>query len=79
MASESIENAVRELAYAKWEQAGRPAGDGVDYWLEAESEICQASVTSPKISSTRGSRSEAAAASPPLKLAKPAGGARRAS
>ena len=30
---------VRELAYRKWEAAGRPAGDGVGFWLEAEREL----------------------------------------
>lgn len=33
------EKAIRELAYAKWEAAGRPAGDGVQFWLEAEREL----------------------------------------
>lgn len=37
----SCENAdaVRDLAYAKWEQAGSPPGDGVWFWLEAEREL----------------------------------------
>lgn len=30
---------IRELAYAKWEAAGRPAGDGAEFWLLAESEL----------------------------------------
>jgi Protein of unknown function (DUF2934) len=30
---------VRQLAYLKWEAAGRPDGDGIDYWLEAEQEL----------------------------------------
>jgi hypothetical protein len=30
---------VRERAYYKWEQAGYPSGDGVNFWLEAESEL----------------------------------------
>lgn len=29
---------VRELAYYKWEQAGYPSGDGVDFWLQAETQ-----------------------------------------
>ena len=33
------EESIRELAYAKWEAAGRPAGDGVQFWLEAEREL----------------------------------------
>ncbi len=30
------EEAIRELAYLKWEDAGCPSGDGFDFWLEAE-------------------------------------------
>ncbi len=30
---------IRELAYAKWEAAGRPAGDGAEFWLMAEAEL----------------------------------------
>lgn len=30
---------VRELAYDKWVKAGRPEGDGTDFWLEAEEEL----------------------------------------
>lgn len=29
-------------AYEKWQAAGRPAGDGVDFWLEAEKELRKA-------------------------------------
>jgi hypothetical protein len=36
------EEAVRLRAYQKWEAAGRPAGDGVRCWLEAERELSQA-------------------------------------
>lgn len=32
-------SAIEELAYQKWEKAGRPEGDGVNFWLEAEKEI----------------------------------------
>ncbi|MEX1026821.1 MAG: DUF2934 domain-containing protein [Candidatus Paceibacterota bacterium] len=32
------QHAIREAAYHKWERAGRPAGDGVEFWLEAERE-----------------------------------------
>lgn len=27
---------IAELAYQKWQEAGEPHGDGVDFWLEAE-------------------------------------------
>jgi hypothetical protein len=34
--------AIRLCAYQKWEVAGRPTGDGVKFWLEAERELSQA-------------------------------------
>lgn len=30
---------IRLCAYRKWERAGRPTGDGVRFWLEAEHEL----------------------------------------
>lgn len=30
---------IRLRAYQKWEAAGKPAGDGVQYWLQAEQEL----------------------------------------
>lgn len=30
---------IRDLAYRKWEAAGWPPGDGVNFWLEAEREL----------------------------------------
>jgi hypothetical protein len=33
---------IRVRAYQKWEAAGRPGGDGVPFWLEAEQELLQA-------------------------------------
>jgi hypothetical protein len=38
----SSEENVRLLAYLKWEAAGKPVGDGLRYWLEAERELCPA-------------------------------------
>jgi len=35
----SNEDAIRLLAHRKWEMAGFPAGDGFDFWLEAEREV----------------------------------------
>ncbi|WP_414737773.1 DUF2934 domain-containing protein [Gemmata algarum] len=32
---------VRALAYSLWERAGRPAGDGGEFWLRAEQELTQ--------------------------------------
>ena len=39
MTSASREQAIREIAYSKWEQAGWPTGDGMSFWLEAEQEL----------------------------------------
>jgi hypothetical protein len=33
------EDAIRLSAYFKWVVAGRPAGDGVNFWLDAEREL----------------------------------------
>lgn len=30
---------IRLCAYYKWEAAGRPEGDGLDFWLDAEREL----------------------------------------
>ena len=35
----SLEEKVRELAYFKWEAAGKPLSDGSEFWLAAEEEI----------------------------------------
>lgn len=42
------ENQLRELAYLKWEQAGRPSGDGVQFWLQAEAELSDCPKAKPK-------------------------------
>ena len=33
---------VRLCAYQRWESAGKPTGDGIQFWLEAEQELVQA-------------------------------------
>jgi hypothetical protein len=33
------EEDIRLAAYFKWEAAGRPTGDGRDFWAEAEMEL----------------------------------------
>ena len=38
-AARSCSKHVRELAYFKWQQAGCPDCDGVEFWLAAEAEI----------------------------------------
>lgn len=30
---------IRLCAYLKWESAGKPTGDGITFWLEAEREL----------------------------------------
>ena len=30
---------IRLCAYQKWESAGKPTGDGIQFWLEAEQEL----------------------------------------
>jgi hypothetical protein len=30
---------IRLRAYRKWEDAGKPTGDGVQFWLESEQEL----------------------------------------
>jgi hypothetical protein len=37
--SESREEAIRERAYALWEQDGRPEGLSLAHWSQAETEI----------------------------------------
>ncbi|RPI81237.1 MAG: DUF2934 domain-containing protein [Planctomycetaceae bacterium] len=34
--ADAQEEPIRVLAYGKWQAAGCPAGDGFDFWLEAE-------------------------------------------
>ncbi len=35
------EEEIRIRAYRKWESAGKPIGDGIPFWLEAEQELVQ--------------------------------------
>ena len=34
-------NSIRERAYQKWQAAGRPMGDNICFWEEAEQELLQ--------------------------------------
>ena len=34
-----FEETIRHRAYLKWVARGMPAGDGVNFWLEAEQEL----------------------------------------
>lgn len=33
------EDQIREKAYLLWEEAGRPEGDGVEFWIRAETDL----------------------------------------
>lgn len=33
------EQIIRELAYHKWEEAGKPESDGIEFWLAAQEEV----------------------------------------
>lgn len=35
---------IRQLAYEKWEAAGKAPGDGSDFWLQAEKELLDRNV-----------------------------------
>lgn len=35
---QECENEIRELAYSKWIEAGRPSGRESEFWLKAERE-----------------------------------------
>lgn len=41
-ANSPTDEAIRALAYSKWEAAGRAISDGIEFWLEAEREIYDA-------------------------------------
>lgn len=47
----STEEAIRLDAYLKWEAAGKPVGDGVEFWLQAESETRQILATAKRTTS----------------------------
>lgn len=51
----SNEQNVREKAYELWEKAGKPAGDGKNFWEEAE-----ASLNKPKRRRTAAKKSNVA-------------------
>ncbi len=37
---------IREAAYYKWEAAGCPCDDGVEFWVEAEAELAGSNLPS---------------------------------
>jgi hypothetical protein len=73
MTSASREQAIREIAYSKWEHAGWPTGDGMNFWLEAEQEFldqeaCQSACDEASIEGSSGP--SMICDPPPLLLAK---------
>jgi hypothetical protein len=81
MSNDSQEHAIREKAYAKWEQAGCPSGDGIHFWLEAEKEFQLTEATGTALDTPAPKASVAssfrAVDPPPLKLNKGAGQSRK--
>ena len=48
---------IRLCAYQKWEAAGKPTGDGVEFWLEAKQDLEHSSnETSVQLDSMNGHR-----------------------
>lgn len=78
MFDDSRLNTIREMAYAKWELAGRPCGDGVDFWLDAEKDFENlAAADEPNESASGTKPRKSTIPPPPLKLAKIAGESRK--
>jgi hypothetical protein len=50
---------IRQLAYEKWEAAGKPPGDGSDFWLQAEKELLDRNVVGGSPVRTRRSHTVA--------------------
>lgn len=46
------EDAIRAIAHRKWEAAGCPMGDGLDFWLEAEQEVNSERSTSESVATS---------------------------
>jgi len=36
-----LDEDIRFCAYQKWEAAGKPTGDGIQFWLEAEQDLVE--------------------------------------
>lgn len=42
---QNMEQAIRERAYGKWDEAGRPDGHADAFWLSAQREVLAASLS----------------------------------
>jgi hypothetical protein len=72
MTNASREQEIRKIAYSKWEKAGWPAGDGMNFWLEAEQELLdqEACQSACDHDSTSACSQSLVSDPPPLLLAK---------
>ncbi len=52
---------IAKRAYLKWEKAGYPPGDGVQFWLDAENELEREQPPKPKTMKVAAKRSTPAA------------------
>ena len=79
MVSDSRQTAIREIAYSKWEKAGWPSGDGVEFWLDAEHEFISQHSTDLLTEAVQELQNASLAASdpPPLKMTKVGGSSRK--
>jgi hypothetical protein len=81
MASDSRQHAIRERAYAKWQDAGAPSGDGINFWLEAEQEFLAKDPAQPSQGLEAGNKPVKASFPsidpPPLKMIKATGQSRK--
>lgn len=79
MSEDSRQSAIREIAYGKWELAGRPDGDGVNFWLDAEIEYDRlaAELSSSEIAESVTKPRKSTIPPAPLKLTKIAGQTRK--
>lgn len=48
-ALEAARDAVRKAAYVKWEEAGKPACDGSQFWSDAEREWIERCYVPPRL------------------------------
>ena len=65
----SIEDRVRQRAYALWEQDGRRSGRSDDYWRQARSEVEAEEAESGSDAEGTGKKRVSTSTAPPIKPA----------